>query len=103
MPSPVISATGLWTPPNSISNAELVASYNAWADNWNVENAADISSGLLEPKTHSSVEFIEKASGIKARYVIDKEGVLNPDIMTPRIPERPNEQISVLAEMAVHA
>src|SRR5690606_15220189 len=41
--------------------------------------------------------------GIKARYVIDKAGVLDPDIMTPRIPERPNEQISVLAEMAVHA
>ncbi|OZB18145.1 MAG: beta-ketoacyl-ACP synthase III [Hyphomonas sp. 34-62-18] len=103
MPSPVISATGLWTPPNSISNAELVASYNAWADTWNLENAADISSGLLEPKPHSSVEFIEKASGIKARYVIDKDGVLDPDIMTPRIPERPNEQISVMAEMAVHA
>ena len=103
MPSPVISATGLWTPPNSISNAELVASFNAWADTWNLENAADISSGLLEPKQHSSVEFIEKASGIKARYVIDKDGVLDPDIMTPRIPERPNEQISVMAEMAVHA
>ena len=103
MQTPVISATGLWTPPNSISNAELVESYNAWADNWNLENAADISSGLLEPKPHSSVEFIEKASGIKARYVIDKAGVLDPYVMTPRIPERPNEQISVLAEMAVHA
>ncbi len=103
MPSPVISATGLWTPPYSISNEELVASYNAWAANWNLENATDIQSGLFEPKPMSSVEFIEKASGIKARYVVDKEGVLDPDIMTPRIPERPNEQISILAEMAVHA
>jgi beta-ketodecanoyl-[acyl-carrier-protein] synthase len=101
--NPVISATGLWTPPHSISNAELVASYNAWADSWNRENEAEIKSGLMDPKIHSSVEFIEKASGIKSRYVVDKEGVVDPDVMAPRIPERPNEQISVLAEMAVFA
>ncbi len=103
MTNPVISATGLWTPPHSISNAELVESYNAWADTWNRENEAEIKSGLMEPKTHSSVEFIEKASGIKSRYVVDKDGVLDPDVMAPRLPERPNEQISILAEMAVHA
>ncbi|MBK8198715.1 MAG: beta-ketoacyl-ACP synthase III [Acidobacteria bacterium] len=103
MSNPVISATGLWTPPHSISNAELVASYNAWADSWNRENEAEIKSGLMDPKIHSSVEFIEKASGIKSRYVVDKEGVVDPDVMAPRIPERPNEQISVLAEMAVFA
>ena len=103
MTNPVISATGLWTPPHSISNAELVESYNAWADNWNRENEAEIKSGLMEPKTHSSVEFIEKASGIKSRFVVDKDGVLDPDIMAPRLAERPNEQISILAEMAVHA
>ena len=75
MNTPVISATGLWTPPNSISNEELVHSYNVWADNWNRERAADISAGLIEPKTHSSVEFIQKASGIKSRFVIDKAGI----------------------------
>jgi len=101
--NPVISATGLWTPPNSISNAELVESYNAWADTWNRENEAEIKSGLTEPKTHSSVEFIEKASGIKSRFVVDKDGIVDPYVMAPRIPERPNEQISVLAEMAVLA
>ncbi|MCA8904425.1 MAG: beta-ketoacyl-ACP synthase III, partial [Hyphomonas sp.] len=95
--------TGLWTPPNSISNEELVASYNAWAENWNLEREADIAAGLIEPKPMSSVEFIEKASGIKARYVMNKTGVLDPDIMAPRIPERPNDQISVMAEMAVKA
>lgn len=103
MPTPVISATGLWTPPNSISNEELVESFNAWSDKWNSEHAAEIEAGSVEPKPKSSVEFIEKASGIKSRYVIDKEGVLDPDIMCPRIPERPNEEISVLAEMAVKA
>jgi beta-ketodecanoyl-[acyl-carrier-protein] synthase len=103
MKNAVISSTGLWTPPYSISNEELVAAYNAWVDNWNRERDADITSGLIEPKTYSSVEFIEKASGIKSRYVMNKTGVLDPDIMAPRIPERPNEQISVMAEIAVNA
>jgi len=103
MSTPVISATGLWTPSQSVSNEELVISYNQWADNWNTANAADIEAGTAEAKTHSSVEFIEKASGIKSRYVMDKAGVVDPAIMAPRIPERPNEEISVLAEMAVKA
>ncbi len=103
MPTPVISSTGLWTPPNSISNEELVESFNAWSTKWNEEHAAEIEAGTVSAKPQSSVEFIEKASGIKSRYVIDKSGVIDPDIMAPRIPERPNEEISVLAEMAVKA
>jgi beta-ketodecanoyl-[acyl-carrier-protein] synthase len=103
MTRPVISATGLFTPPHSISNAELVASLNAWTDNWNREHRHEIEAGKLEAKQHSSVEFIEKASGIKSRFVMEKAGVLDPEIMAPRIPERPNEQISVLAEIAVTA
>jgi beta-ketodecanoyl-[acyl-carrier-protein] synthase len=102
MTRPVITATGLFTPTNSISNAELVASFNSWVDQWNAEHAAEIAKGA-PAKTYSSVEFIEKASGIKARYVIDKEGVLDPGRMTPNIPDRPNDQISVLAEIAVNA
>jgi len=103
MSRPVISATGLFTPQQSISNAELVASFNSWVDKWNHENAADIAAGLKPAKQHSSVEFIEKASGIKARYVVDKDGVLDINRMTPNIPERSNEQISILAEIAVKA
>src|SRR5512147_1893687 len=101
MSRPVISSTGLYTPPHSISNAELVASLNAWTDNWNAEHAAEIAAGALPAKQHSSVEFIEKASGIKSRYVVDKAGVLDPKVMRPQIPERPNDQISILAEIAV--
>jgi beta-ketodecanoyl-[acyl-carrier-protein] synthase len=51
----------------------------------------------------SSPEFIEKASGIKARYVMNKDGIIDPEVMRPILPERPNEQISILAEMAVEA
>ena len=101
--TPVISATGLWTPPYSVTNAELVESYNAWADRWNRENEAAITAGDVEAKTHSSTEFIEKASGIKSRYVVEKTGVIDPALMRPVIPERSNEEISILAEIAVKA
>jgi beta-ketodecanoyl-[acyl-carrier-protein] synthase len=50
MSRPVISATGLYTPPNSISNAELVASFNAWVDKFNVEHAGEIAAGTLQAK-----------------------------------------------------
>ncbi|MCF6328848.1 MAG: beta-ketoacyl-ACP synthase III [Henriciella sp.] len=103
MITPVISATGLWTPSESISNEELVASFNTWSDNWNAEHANEIAAGTLEAKPQSNVEFIEKASGIKSRFVVNKSGVIDPDMMRPDIPERPNEQISILAEIAVKA
>ena len=51
----------------------------------------------------SSVEFIEKASGIKHRYVLDKQGLLDVERMVPDIPERPNEQLSLMAEVSVMA
>jgi beta-ketodecanoyl-[acyl-carrier-protein] synthase len=100
---PVISATGLYTPPDSISNAELVASFNQYVENFNRGNAAAIASGAVAALMPSSVEFIEKASGIKARHVVSKAPILDPDIMCPRLPERPNDQISILAEMGVSA
>jgi beta-ketodecanoyl-[acyl-carrier-protein] synthase len=31
----VISGSGLWTPPNVITNEELVASYNRYAEKFN--------------------------------------------------------------------
>ena len=103
MPSAVIAATGLFTPDQSITNAELVAAYNAYADRFNQEHAAVIAAGEVEALTHSSVEFIEKASGIKRRFVLDKAGVLDPARMVPNIPERPDDQLSIMAEMAAAA
>ena len=99
----VIAATGLYTPDQSISNAELVEAFNAYAERFNTENAAAISDGTVEALTPSSAEFIEKASGIKARFVMNKSGILDPAVMRPSIPERPNEEISILAEIAVAA
>ena len=101
--SAVISGSGLYTPPDSISNQELVASFNTWVDRYNETHLEAIESGDVEAKTHSSVAFIEKASGIKSRYVIDKEGILDPDRMVPAIPERANSSHSVMCEIACHA
>jgi len=98
-----ISGTGLFTPPNSISNEELVASYNAYVKEFNAANAAAIAEGRVQALTESSAEFVVKASGIKSRYVMEKQGILDPDTMCPRIAERPNDQISILAEMGVAA
>ncbi|MGA0600781.1 beta-ketoacyl-ACP synthase III [Caulobacter sp. KR2-114] len=99
----VIAATGLYVPPNSISNAELVEAFNTYVANFNAEHAAAIADGSVTALAPSSVEFVEKASGIKARYVVDKAGVIDPKVMRPAIPERSNDEISVMAEMAVAA
>ncbi|MGX7953047.1 beta-ketoacyl-ACP synthase III [Tsuneonella sp. HG249] len=103
MPQPVISATGLYTPPDSISNEELVASFNTYVERHNAERAVAIAAGETAPLELSSTEFIEKASGILARHVVDKANVLDPAIMCPRFPERDNENLSIMAEIGVAA
>lgn len=103
MQSAVIAATGLYTPPNSLSNAELVETFNAYVERFNAANAQAIEAGEVAALTPSSVEFIEKASGIKSRFVMDKSGLVDPDVMRPIIPERSNEELSILAEIAVAA
>ncbi len=99
----VISGTGLFTPPNAISNEELVVAFNAYAQQFNADNAAAIAAGEKAAIELSSAAFIEKASGIKSRYVMEKSGILDPSRMTARIPERPDDQISLQAEMCVAA
>lgn len=99
----IISGTGLFTPQDSITNSELVASFNAYVDQFNAEHAKDIESGKLEALTYSSEGFIEKASGIKSRYVMDKQGILDTHTMKPQWPARNNDEPSVQCDMAVHA
>lgn len=103
MPKAVIVATGLYTPPFSVSNTELVEAFNTYVERFNATNAEAIAAGEVEALQPSSPEFIEKASGIKSRFVMNKDGVVDPEIMRPILPERPNEEISILAEMAVKA
>lgn len=103
MHSVVISGTGIYQPPYTITNAELVEAFNRYVDQENARLADEIAAGVREPLTYSSVEFIEKASGIKQRYVLEKSGVLDPSRMYPRFTERPDDQLSLMAEIAVDA
>ncbi len=98
-----ITGTGLYIPPFSISNEELATSLNTHVEQYNAEHAAEIEAGTVAAKLSTSAEFIEKASGVKARYVMNKEGVLDPKRMAPIIPERPDDEISIQAEIAVIA
>ncbi|RLP56063.1 MAG: beta-ketoacyl-ACP synthase III [Ketobacter sp.] len=99
----VVSGTGLYTPEETISNRELVASFNQYVDLFNSENQQAIEAGELEPLTYSSEEFIYKASGIESRYVMNKSGVLDPARLHPRIAERSDEEQSVQCEIAIAA
>ncbi|MDK9709430.1 MAG: beta-ketoacyl-ACP synthase III [Desulforhopalus sp.] len=99
----IISGTGVYTPPFSISNDELVHSFNTYVANFNREHSAEIAAGTCQPLAESSAEFIERASGIKSRYVMDKEGILDPKTMCPRLPYRSADERSIQCEMSVAA
>ena len=100
---PVISATGLFTPSETISNEELVESFNRFVALFNERNAQAIEAGEIDALEPSSVGFIEKASGIKSRHVLSKNPILDPDVMEPRLPERANDEMSYMAEIGVKA
>ena len=101
--SVVISGTGLFTPSEYITNEELVHSFNDYVAKFNEDNKELIASGDLEALVPSSSEFIKKASGIEQRFVQDKKGILDINRMRPKLDERSNSQISILAEMAIKA
>ncbi|MDA9677618.1 beta-ketoacyl-ACP synthase III [Pelagibacteraceae bacterium] len=98
-----ISGTGLFTPKEILTNDELVDSYNKFVDEFNIENKDKIESGETEALQKSSSEFIEKASGVKARYVQNKSGILDTKFMRPLLRERKEDELSNLAEMGVIA
>lgn len=93
----------MYTPPATIDNDELVLAFNQFVDLHNIAHADAIGRGEQPALEHSSPSFIEKASGIKRRHVVNKEGILDPTRMKPNIPDRPNDQPSVQCEMAVAA
>ena len=101
--SPAITGTGVFTPNQSISNAELVLAFNAYADKFNAENAKAIAAGDAKAKEHSSEDFIVKASGIESRFVMDKTGILDPNVMHPLLRQRADDEPSIMAEMGLDA
>ena len=98
-----ITGTGLYHPEDVITNEELVEALNAYVEQYNSDNAEKIESGELEARRGSSAEFIEKASGVKARYVSEKSGILDPKRLRPLLRERSNDELSIQAEWGVIA
>ena len=94
-----ISGTGLFTPKESISNEELVSSFNKFVDEYNESNKESIQKGEVSSLEKSNVDFIEKASGVKSRYVQDKSGILDTSFMRPKLRERSENELSNLAEI----
>jgi beta-ketodecanoyl-[acyl-carrier-protein] synthase len=99
----VLSGTGRYVPKNKVSNEALVASFNKYVANFNRTHQAEIEAKTIEALQPSSSEFIEKASGIKNRYLVDADGLLDPTRLRPRLTARPDEEMSVQCEMAYHA
>ncbi len=98
-----ITGTGLYHPEEFITNEELVESLNAYVEQYNHDNADKIETGEVVARRGSSAEFIEKASGVKRRYVIEKSGVLDINRLRPRLEERTDEELSIQAEWGVIA
>ncbi len=103
MKSIVVSGSGLYTPPHTISNDELVKSFNQYVDAYNAQHSDEITAGTMTPLEYSSSEFILKASGIESRYVVEKTGILDPERMRPILEDREDEQLGLLAEFGVNA
>ena len=94
-----ISGTGLFTPKESISNEELVSSFNKFVDEYNESNKESIQKGEVSALEKSNADFIEKASGVKSRYVQNKSGILDTSFMKPKLRERSENELSNLAEI----
>jgi beta-ketodecanoyl-[acyl-carrier-protein] synthase len=103
LPAVSITGTGLFTPPDSVSNAELVASLTEAALKWNAEHAEEIARGETVERALPDEEFIVKASGIERRYVMEKSGVLDPARLRPRLDTRSEDQLGIQAEMSMPA
>jgi beta-ketodecanoyl-[acyl-carrier-protein] synthase len=98
-----ITGSGVYAPPNVVSNEEICAVFNEYVRRENARNAAAIAAGEVTPLQESSPAFIEKASGIVRRHVQDAGGILDLERMVPSIPDRPDDQLCVQAEYCVAA
>jgi beta-ketodecanoyl-[acyl-carrier-protein] synthase len=98
-----ISASGTNFPETIVGNDELCAAFNEYVRRENARQADAIAAGTAQPLAESSPEFVLKASGIRERRLVDKTGILDPDRMCPNIPDRPDNELSIQAEMSVKA
>ncbi len=98
-----ITGSGISVPDHIITNEELCVAFNQYVQQFNKDNAAAIEAGDVVELRESTAEFIENASGIKQRYVVNKSGIMDPTIMRPVIEQRPDEELNHQAELAVRS
>ncbi|MCP4039683.1 MAG: beta-ketoacyl-ACP synthase III, partial [bacterium] len=98
-----ITGTGLYTPKDSVTNEELVASLTKANERWNAEHREEIERDEVAERDLPSERFIVKASGVGHRYMLDKTGVLDPDRLCPRLALRSEGELSIQAEICVAA
>ena len=98
-----IAGTCIWYHEDTISNDEIVLSFNSYVDNFNSNNKDKIDNGEIEKLEYSSTEFIEKASGIKTRHVIDKKNILDINKMMPSVVHEDESKMSIHAEVGIKA
>ena len=70
----VLLGTGLYTPKDSISNDELVATFNQYVTQFNQEHAAEIAAGSVEALAESSSALLKKPQASKAALLWTKQG-----------------------------
>ncbi|MCP4443991.1 MAG: beta-ketoacyl-ACP synthase III [Myxococcales bacterium] len=98
-----ITGSGVSVPDFTITNEELCVAFNQYVRLFNEENAAAIEAGDVTELRESTADFIENASGMKQRYVVNKSGIMDPKIMRPVIHQRPNTELCHQAELSVKA
>lgn len=91
----VITGSGVFHPEHEITNEELVDSYNAFLRRG--------TGGGDSALPYADASPIFKASGIRSRRVMDKEGILDVDRMRPRFVRRAATELSLQAEIGAHA
>jgi beta-ketodecanoyl-[acyl-carrier-protein] synthase len=99
----VISGSGLTHPTDTVTNEELVESFNQYVRNFNEEHRQEIEAGSIEALKESSSDFILKASGIESRYARDKKNMLDPKVMWQYFEEGPDEELSLQAAEGLKA
>ena len=87
-------------PEASITNDELVESFNAYVD---AENARRAGAGA--PPLSKSDDGVHRPMlpASRTRHVQMLDGILDPARMAPRIPARDDSELSVMAEFGVES
>ena len=101
MPKVLITGSGSHVPSNGVSNGQLVQVFNDYVLRYNEENLPAIEAGQIPALEPTSCERIEQLSGIRHRYFVTRQGILDPEIMQPLLPTRADTR-PVITSYSIH-